>query len=73
MGGCLGTEKDSPEQEERNRQARLNAADAAARRQTDFEQTPHGRAAKASIEKAKREKGKESRANDPPLMQWQVG
>lgn len=71
--GCFPS-KHSAEDEERNREARANAADAAMRRQQQYEATPHGRATKASIEKAKREQAAASRgASDAPMMRWQVG
>lgn len=77
MGGCLGIEGTSAEsraeEQERHRQARLRAAEAAARRQQDYEATPHGRATKKNIEKMKREQAAGSGQGDGPLMRWQVG
>jgi hypothetical protein len=72
--GCFPSSARQSEDEELNRQARANAAEAAARRQLQYESTPHGRATKASIEKAKREKASATRsAGDGPSMRWQVG
>jgi hypothetical protein len=71
--GCLPS-KESKEEDERHREARSNAAEAALRRQQQYEATPHGRATKASIEKAKREQAAATRnAGDAPMMRWQVG
>lgn len=75
MGGCLGigSAETKAEEEERHREARLKAAEAAARRQEEYEATPHGRATKKNIEKIKREEAAGSRPGDAPLMRWQVG
>jgi hypothetical protein len=75
MGNCFGAEsaESKADEAERSRLARAKAAEAASRRQAEYEATPHGRATKASIEKAKREQAAQSRPGDAPLMRWQMG
>ncbi|KAG8468054.1 hypothetical protein KFE25_007106 [Diacronema lutheri] len=75
MGSCLGIEskEEKAQEEERNRLARLKAAEAATKRQDEYAATPHGRATKKSLENMKREQAAGSRPGDAPLMRWQVG
>lgn len=73
--GCIPSKQKTEEEEARHREARANAAEAAVRRQQQYDATPHGRATKASIEKAKREQAAAAArgASDAPMMRWQVG
>jgi len=75
MGCCFSTETEEERaaQAERDREARMRAAEAAERRQQEYENTPHGRATKASIEKANKERAQGGSSSDGPLMRWQVG